>query len=106
LTQERAKRTHETPSLRWDTAHSDGENVVIHFEVNDPMLHILVVDRDVLEDALNVSGGDAVRHALNARETIEAAVTKAWSSERLDEMFEAAGPRRNVQLRLHREDFS
>lgn len=93
------------PSVRWDTAHMDGENIIIHLAAHDPRLHILVLPREVLEDAVRASGGDLIRLAHGNRRAVEAASQSAWQRDDLREVFEVTGPRRNVQLWLTLEDF-
>lgn len=94
-----------TPSVLWDTAHVTGEDLIIHLDAGDPLLHIAIIDRDVLNDAFATSGSDLVGEAIAHRDAVEAAIARAWSPDRLREALEIGGEHRNMQLRLMREDF-
>lgn len=96
-----------SPAVDWDTLHMGGENVLLHLFANDPRLHLLVIPRDVLEDAVRSTNVDPLADARAHRDEINRAVVRAWHPDRLREMYEITGTGlRNVQLWLTREDFS
>lgn len=95
------------PAIDWETLHMEGENVLLHLMADDPRLHLLVIPREVLEDAVRSINADPVADARAHRNEIDTAVVRAWHPDRLREMFEITGTGlRNVQLWLTREDFS
>jgi hypothetical protein len=83
----------------------DGKNVVVHLAVQDPRLHILVVPRDILDNATGTRGNDPVRLAYEHRRLVETAIGRAWQKNDLKEVVEITGPGHNLQLWLAREDF-
>ena len=84
----------------------DGENLIIHLAVQDPRLHIMVMPREVLEDATRTRDSDPIRVAHEHRRDVERAIEHAWGRDELREMVEVTGTGlRNVQLWVAREDF-
>lgn len=94
-----------TPTLQWDTLHEDGGNLIIHTDVQGS-LHIIVLPREVLEDALQSLNEEPMALARANTAAIDDAVRHAWDPDRLRHMFEIGGPGRNVQLWLEPRDFS
>lgn len=43
-----------SPAIDWETLHMEDDNVLLHLMAGDPRLHLLVIPRDVLEDAVAI----------------------------------------------------
>jgi len=96
----------EPPAVTWDTAHVDGENLIIHLDRNDPALHIVVIPREVIEDAAGTSDGPLAALDAAGEERVGRAIRRAWHRGKLRDMWEVGGQgRRNIQLWLTDDDF-
>lgn len=93
------------PQVLWDTARATGDVLIVTLNADDPISHLLVIDRETLNDAFRNTEGDLVALALANRDPIEVALTKAWREDRHQELVEIGGPGHLVHLRLQLSDF-
>lgn len=98
--------TNITPSIEWDTAHSDGDILRVHLATVSPHLDILAIPRELLEDISGMSGATCQEMASRIDFRIEAALATAWRQGRQQPICEpGTSIVRNMETMLSADDF-
>ncbi|MEO5641296.1 MAG: hypothetical protein ABIQ98_05965 [Sphingomicrobium sp.] len=90
--------------LDWTTLRMSGESLIMRFSTGDGA-HLLVIDRDVLEDGLATFNEDPTQSARKNPSLIDLAATRAFQRSDWLELIEVRTNERIFHLKVCRDDF-